>query len=117
MRTQESTIDHAIVGAVEDRVHRLCRRYAERLPFHGWHHESNVRAKAAGFAEHNGADRAVVEVAALVHVVNYLELRNSPAAAGRSLRLELLAECGVPSRVAKWIDEIVDEAEMATRGR
>ncbi|MEV4058335.1 HD domain-containing protein [Amycolatopsis sp. NPDC049688] len=117
MRTQESTIDHVIVGAVEERVHRLCRKYAERLPFHGWHHVSFVRAKAAGFARHNGADVAVVEVAALVHDVNYLVLRNSPAAAGRSLRREILAECGVPPRIARWIDEIVDEAEMATRGR
>src|SRR3569833_1266948 len=103
MRTQESTIDHVIVDAVANRVHRLCRRYAERLPFHGWHHVSFVRAKAAGFAQHNGADRAVVEVAALVHDVNYLVLRNSPAAAGRSLRLEILAECGVP-------DDVVDPA-------
>ncbi|MEU0796183.1 HD domain-containing protein [Amycolatopsis sp. NPDC005961] len=117
MRTQESTIDHVIIDAVENRVHRLCRRYAERLQFHGWHHVSFVRAKAAGFAEHNGADRAVVEVAALVHDVNYLVLRNSPAAAGRSLRLEILAECEVPPRIARWIDAIVDEAEMATRGR
>jgi uncharacterized protein len=117
MRTQESTIDHVIIDAVENRVHRLCRRYAERLPFHGWHHVSFVRAKAAGFAQHNGADRAVVEIAALVHDVNYLVLRNSPAAAGRSLRLEILAECGVSDGVARRIDEIVDEAEMATRGR
>jgi uncharacterized protein len=117
MRTQESTIDHAIVDAVENRVHRLCRRYADRLQFHGWHHVSFVRAKAAGFARHNGADTTVVEVAALVHDVNYLVLRNSPAAAGRSLRLEILAECGVPPHLARWIDEIIDEAEMATRGR
>ncbi|MEU0533541.1 HD family phosphohydrolase [Amycolatopsis tolypomycina] len=117
MRTQESTIDHVIVGAVERKVHRLCRQYADRLQFHGWHHVSFVRAKAAGFARFNGADVAVVEVAALVHDVNYLVLRNSPAAAGRSMRLEILAECGVPPRIARWIDEIVDEAEMATRGR
>jgi uncharacterized protein len=117
MRTQESTIDHVIVGAVERRVHRLCREYADRLPFHGWHHVNFVRTKAAGFARHNGADAAVVEVAALVHDVNYLVLRNSPAAAGRSLRREILAECGVPAWIARWIDEIVDEAEMATRGR
>ncbi len=117
MRTQESTIDNVIVDAVGDRVHRLCREYADRLPFHGWHHVNFVRTKAAGFARHNGADAAVVEVAALVHDVNYLVLRNSPAAAGRSLRREILAECGVPARIARWIDEIVDEAEMATRGR
>jgi uncharacterized protein len=117
MRTQESTINSVIVDAVENRVHRLCRQYAERLQFHGWHHVSFVRAKAASFAQHNGADRAVVEVAALVHDVNYLVLRNSPARAGQSLRLEILDECGVPSQVARWIDKIVDEAEMATRGR
>ncbi|RSD19504.1 HD domain-containing protein [Amycolatopsis eburnea] len=117
MRTQESTIDHVIVDAVEDRVHRLCRQYAGRLQFHGWHHVSFVRAKAGHFARHNGADPAVVEVAALVHDVNYLVLRNSPASAGRNLRLEILAGCGVPPRVSRWIDEIVDEAEMATRGR
>ena len=117
MRTQESTIDNVIVDAVGDRVHRLCREYADRLPFHGWHHVNFVRTKAAGFARHNGADAAVVEVAALVHDVNYLVLRNSPAAAGRSLRREILAECGVPAWIARWIDEIVDEAEMATRGR
>ncbi|MEU4517866.1 HD family phosphohydrolase [Amycolatopsis sp. NPDC024027] len=117
MRTQESTIDHVIVDAVGNRVHRLCREYADRLPFHGWHHVNFVRTKAAGFARHNGADAAVVEVAALVHDVNYLVLRNSPAAAGRSLRREILAECGVPAWIARWIDEIVDEAEMATRGR
>jgi uncharacterized protein len=117
MRTQERTIDQATVDAVENRVHRLCRQYAERLQFHGWHHVGFVRAKAVDFAAHNGADRSVVEVAALVHDVNYLVRRNSPAAAGRSLRLEILAECGVPADVARWIDEIVDEAEMATRGR
>ncbi|RSM41617.1 HD family phosphohydrolase [Amycolatopsis balhimycina DSM 5908] len=117
MRTQERTIDQATVDAVGNRVHRLCHQYAERLQFHGWHHVSFVRAKAIGFAAYNGADRSVVEVAAVVHDVNYLVRRNSPAAAGRSLRLEILTECGVPADVARWVDEIVDEAEMATRGR
>jgi uncharacterized protein len=124
MRTQgleqferSETIAAAVVEAVGSRVQRLCERYAERLPFHGWHHVSFVRAKAAGFAQHNGADRSVVEVAALVHDVNYLVLRNSPAAAGSCLRLEILAECGVGDDIARWIDDIVDEAEMATRGR
>jgi len=117
MRAHDSTIPSVTVDAVEDRVRRLCRRHAARLPFHGWHHVSFVRAKAVAFAQHNGADRTVVEVAALVHDVNYLVRRNSPAAAGRQVRLELLTECGVEERVARWIDEIVDEAEMATRDR
>ncbi|GAA4551275.1 HD family phosphohydrolase [Amycolatopsis samaneae] len=114
---QNRTIPPSVVTAVEHRVRQLCWRYAKRLPFHGWHHVSFVRAKALGFAGYNGADGSVVEVAALVHDVNYLVLRNSPAAAGRDLRLDILAECGVPEKVARWIDRIVDEAEMATRGR
>ena len=112
-----ATIAPATISAVEHRVQQLCWRYAERLPFHGWHHVSFVRAKAVGFATANGADAAVVEVAALVHDVNYLVLRNSPAAAGRDLRLGLLADCGVPDDVAGWIDDLIDEAEMANRGR
>ncbi len=117
MHALKTTIPAQTIDAVEYRVRQLCWRYAEKLQFHGWHHVSFVRAKAAGFADHNGADRTVVEVAALVHDVNYIVLRNSPAAAGRDLRMDLLRECGVEDAAARWIDEIVDEAEMATRGR
>jgi uncharacterized protein len=117
MRAPKSTIPSQTIDAVEHRVRQLCWRYADKLPFHGWHHVSFVRAKASEFAEHNGAERSVVEVAALVHDVNYIVLRNSPAAAGRDLRLGILRECGVDDTAARWIDEIIDEAEMATRGR
>ncbi|WP_328604880.1 HD family phosphohydrolase [Amycolatopsis sp. NBC_00345] len=112
-----ATITPATISAVENRVQQLCWRYAERLPFHGWHHVSFVRSKAVDFATANGADASVVEVAALVHDVNYLVLRNSPAAAGSELRRGLLADCGVPDEVADWIDDLIDEAEMANRGR
>ncbi|WP_158888323.1 HD family phosphohydrolase [Amycolatopsis anabasis] len=105
------------MAAIEARVHALCLHYADRLPFHGWHHVSFVRAKAVGFARANGANASVVEAAALVHDVNYLVRRNSAASAGRGLRMDLLAEAGVPGQVARWIDEIVDEAEMRTRHR
>lgn len=117
MRAQENTIKSSIVDAVERRVHQLCWRYADRLPFHGWHHVSFVRTKAVGFAGHNGADVSVVETAALVHDVNYLVRRNSSAAAGSGLRLDMLTDCGVSDDNARWIDEIIDEAEMANRGR
>jgi uncharacterized protein len=112
----ERPLSKTIIAALEENVHALCLRYAEQLPFHGWHHVSFVRAKAADFARRNGADVGVVEAAALVHDVNYLVRRNSPAAAGRDLRRDLLLESGVPPRVADRIDRIVDEAEMATRG-
>ena len=104
------------ITELERRVRELCHRYADRLPFHGWHHVSFVRAKAADFARENGADVTVVEAAALVHDVNYLIRRNSAAAAGRGLRQDLLLSCGTAEDVACWIDRIVDEAEMSTRG-
>ncbi|AXB44607.1 HD family phosphohydrolase [Amycolatopsis albispora] len=111
-----STVPAAAIDAVEQAVRQLCRRYAERLPFHGWHHVSFVRSKAVGFAERNGADVSIVETAALVHDVNYLVRRNSPAAEGSGLRMRLLADAGVPLRAAERIDAIIDEAEMANRG-
>ncbi|WP_216216487.1 HD family phosphohydrolase [Amycolatopsis aidingensis] len=113
----EGTVSQTALAVIEHRVRQLCRRYAERLPFHGWHHVDFVRSKAVEFAGQNGADVAVVEAAALLHDVNYLVLRNSPAAAGRDLRLGVLADAAVPAGYARWIDEIIDEAEMATRGR
>jgi uncharacterized protein len=105
------------VDAVETEVRRICTRYAARLQFHGWHHVSFVRSKAARFAVLNGAEVSVVETAALVHDVNYLVRRNSSAATGGRLRLAILARAGVAPHVASWIDRIVVEAEMATRGR
>lgn len=106
-----------VVDAVEAEVHRICTRYAARLQFHGWHHVSFVRTKAARFAVLNGAEVSVVETAALVHDVNYLVRRNSAAAEGGHLRRAILHRAGVPRPVADWIERIVVEAEMATRGR
>jgi uncharacterized protein len=112
-----ATVSRTAVDAVEHQVSELCRRHAEKLPFHGWHHISFVRAKAVEFAQVNGSDVAVVEAAALVHDVNYIVHRNSTAAAGRRLRLEILAKAGVGQPIGAWIDRIVREAEMASRHR
>ena len=112
-----SRVPRAALDAVERQVRRLCRRYAQRLQFHGWHHVSFVRAKAVEFARENGSDVGAVETAALVHDLNYIVRRNSPAGEGRRLRLEVLAGAGVAKPVAGWIDRIVREAEMAVRHR
>ncbi|MEV4312324.1 HD family phosphohydrolase [Actinocrispum sp. NPDC049592] len=111
------TVDQAALDQVERRVKRLCERFAANLPFHGWHHVRFVRSKAVGFAQANGSDPAVVATAALVHDLNYIVLRNSAAAAGRDLRMGILARAGVAEEVAERIDEIIIEAEMATRHR
>jgi uncharacterized protein len=105
------------VRTVARLVEEFCREHAADLPFHGWHHVEFVRTKAARFARSNGADESVVETAALVHDLNYLVRRNSPAAAGQDLRSEILAAAGVSEQVARWIERIINEAEMASRGR
>ena len=110
-------VSRMVIDAVERQVRDLCRRFAERLPFHGWHHVSFVRAKSIEFAEINGSDVSAVETAALVHDVNYIVHRNSSAADGSRLRMEILAQAGVNLLVAEWIDAIVREAEMNARHR
>ena len=114
--TPFATVSEAAVRRIEDSIRRLCHRYAQHLPFHGWHHVSFVRSKAVEFAARNGSDSAVVETAALVHDVNYLVRRNSAASAGDGLRRSILARAGVLEPIARRIDAIVDEAEMANRG-
>lgn len=116
MRVQ-STISTKVSTEVERRVWELCLRHAPKLQFHGWHHVSFVRDKSVHFASRNGAPVDVVEVAALVHDVNYMVRRNSFAVEGSDLRMEILAASGVDLDTAQWIDRIVDEAEMRTRHR
>lgn len=116
VQTAVPAVPAGTVACVDAQVRGLCERYARRLPFHGWHHVSFVRSKAVQFAQANGAEVSVVETAALVHDVNYLVRRNSPAAAGERLRLDVLARAGVRSATVRWIDAIVNEAEMASRG-
>src|SRR5204863_8908712 len=106
-RTQSAVPASAVVE-VHRRVRQLCLQHAARLPFHGWHHVNFVRSKAVQFATMNGSDAGVVEVAALVHDLNYLIRRNSPASAGRRLRLAILAAAGIAGKIAQWVDDVVN---------
>ncbi|MCE6994914.1 HD family phosphohydrolase [Saccharothrix sp. S26] len=117
MSTVTRTVTAQAISEVEAEVWRLCRDLAAKLQFHGWHHVSFVRDKAVHFARRNGSDAALVEVAALVHDVNYMVRRNSLPVDGRWLRLDILARAGVPDEVAARVDAIVEEAEMRTRHR
>ncbi|MGW6935823.1 HD family phosphohydrolase [Lentzea sp. NPDC054927] len=116
MRTR-TTIPRAVIADVEQRVRRLCEDLAAKLQFHGWHHVSFVRDKSVHFAGRNGAARDVVEVAALVHDLNYMVRRNSLPTDGEALRRKVLFVAGVSQGDIEWIERIVVEAEMRTRGR
>lgn len=115
--TRTAAVSPSALAEIEDEVRDLCRVAGGSLPFHGWHHVSFVRDKGVYFAERNGSDAALVAAAALVHDLNYLVRPNSPASAGRDLRLGILGRAGVPDGVAEEVDGIVDEAEMRTRHR
>jgi uncharacterized protein len=116
MRVQRA-ISTNVTADVERQVWSLCQRLAAKLQFHGWHHVSFVRDKAVHFATRNGSDVRLVEIAALVHDVNYMVRRNSLPVDGRELRMDILAEAGLPLVLAEAVDRIVDEAEMRTRHR
>src|SRR3989442_384779 len=112
---RSATVPRKAIDAVEQQVRQLCERYADKLPFHGWHHVSWGGAKPAGCAGVSGGDVTGVEPPARGHDVNYIVHRNPTAADGRRLRVEILARAGLPQPAAVWIDRIVREAEMAAR--
>ena len=116
MRTR-TTIPRSVIADVEQRVRRLCEDLAAKLQFHGWHHVSFVRDKAVHFAQRNGAAVDVVEVAALVHDLNYMVRRNSLPTDGAALRLDVLTSAEVEPGDIEWIERIIIEAEMRTRHR
>lgn len=116
MRTR-TTIPRSVIADVEQRVRRLCEDLAAKLQFHGWHHVSFVRDKTVCFARRNGAAEDICEVAALVHDLNYMVRRNSLPTDGAALRRKVLFVAGVCVGDIEWIEKIVIEAEMRTRGR
>lgn len=96
------------------------REYAQSpidLPFHGWSHVYFVRHHAVKFADELGANKEVVEAAALVHDLNYLVDVRSRAAAGRELASKLLSESNYGQDEIATITGIVLQAETASRGR
>ena len=116
MRTR-TLIPRSVIADVEHRVRRLCEDLAAKLQFHGWHHVSFVRDKSVHFAGRNGASADIVEVAALVHDLNYMVRRNSLPTDGEALRRKVLFVAGVSLGDIEWIERIVVEAEMRTRSR
>ena len=84
-------IDDAVIRSVE----RACLDlyHANRtLAFHGWFHIRFVRAKAIAFAKENGANPALVELAALTHDLNYFVGPKTDARHGEEIRRRILAD-------------------------
>jgi uncharacterized protein len=86
------------------------------VPYHGWHHVTFVSAKAIEFARELGADGNVVEVAALVHDLNYLVDPKTSASGGATIRRSILVNAGISDHQVGIIEQVVIEAEMSSRG-
>jgi uncharacterized protein len=98
-------------------VTALYAKQVREIPFHGLHHVNFVVANAKKFAHELDADAAKVEIAALVHDVNYLVAARSGVAAGQQLRYEILRQAGLDDDSAAEIEEIVATAETNVRDR
>jgi uncharacterized protein len=104
---------HPVWKAITD----LYAGQTREVPFHGWHHVRFVAQKARCFAEELRANAALVEIAALVHDVNYLVAARGDASDGRRLRSKLLTDVGLDDEAISRIEDIVTESETRARGR
>lgn len=93
----------------------LYESYTDTLLFHGWHHIRFVARKSVEFAEELGADKELVEAAALVHDVNYLADTTSGVDAGAVLRAEQLQKAGYDAEEIAAIENVVHTASVGYR--
>ncbi|MCA9357366.1 HD domain-containing protein [Candidatus Nomurabacteria bacterium] len=104
------------IDFLKEKVKELYDEHNEKLLFHGWHHVQFVSKKAVEFSESIGADTELVEVAALVHDLNYVVQENSEPEAGSELRAKLLTEAGYSGEEIMQIESVVSEAHTGRRG-
>ena len=98
-------------------VKALYESAAEELHFHNFDHIEFVLKTACTIAEEIGADKALVEAAALLHDVNYLVERgpNSKPEVGRELRNSMLANVGYTTLTIDRIEDIILESHTGYR--
>jgi uncharacterized protein len=104
------------ITATWDAIRSLYAEQTREIPFHGLHHVSFVARNSRRFAGELGADAAAVELAALVHDVNYLVAARSDASAGSQLRKKILKDLGLDQDSIGMIENIVATAETRVRG-
>jgi uncharacterized protein len=115
MEDARSTLSTPILDRIESAVREQYRSFSSGLPFHGWHHVEFVRSKAVALAHKNGSDVAIVEVAALLHDLNYMVQRNSRVNAARHMRRQLLNELDIDECIIERIEQVISEAETEAR--
>jgi len=109
------SFDDTVIADVSQRVESLYAARHDDVPFHGWHHVEFVRAKSKEFARELGANESLVEVAALVHDLNYLVDTTTDAKRGSKLRSEVLGSAGLDQGQRRKVEHIVRQAETRSR--
>ena len=91
------------------------RPFNKELLFHGWHHILFVARKSVVFADEIGANRILVEAAALTHDLNYIVDKKSEAEAGKDLRAAFLSGVGFSDEEISRIENIVVSSSIIAR--
>src|SRR3954471_2739577 len=83
----------------------------ERLPIdatgHDWQHVFRVRRNALAIAEAEGADRGVVELAALLHDIADHKFHGGDEQLGATTARQWLEQLGVPEDVVAHVCQII----------
>lgn len=113
---QESTAVGTLpVKAVREQIRATYASHPTELPFHGWKHVQFVSVKARLFASELDVDPDLVEIAALVHDLNYLVDVASSATSGGNLRQRILLSAGLSSTIIERVESIIQQAETKRR--
>ncbi len=96
-------------------IEKLYQEKGQNLLFHGWHHIQFVFQKCSEFTDELGADRFLVESAALVHDLNHIIDPNSETEDGADLRKECLTKAGYTAAEISMIEDIVINAGIDQR--
>lgn len=96
-------------------VRAMYADHRQELPFHNWSHIRFVREHALQFAKELGADTLAVDIAALLHDLNFVVGPNSTPKAGKSLRQKLLTGYGYSDKFVANIEAIIAQSYTANR--
>lgn len=99
--------DGSNVDLVERIAGEIRRQCANESSGHDWHHIARVRRLACRIADREGADRRIVELAALVHDIADWKFFAGDEAIGPRRARELLEREGAPAEVVDAVAEIV----------
>eukprot|EP00667_Euglena_gracilis_P020419 EG_transcript_22118 len=99
----------ALVAAVQQ---RMKEQFASSEGSHDWHHVQRVWRLACRLQEAEGGDRAVVELAALLHDISDHKLNGGRLDAGGHAAAELLVSLGADAALAQRVAAVVDSVSF-----